>query len=46
MERSSVDTVYVALHLSLRMSRQMLPLMSMLGWKIGVSNLTVGADIG
>ena len=36
-------TEYAALHLSLRMSRQMLPWWSTLGWKHGVSKRTAGA---
>ena len=36
-------TEYAALHLSLRMSRQMLPWWSTFGWKHGVSKRTAGA---
>ena len=45
MERRTVRTSYKAVHLSLRMSRQMLPSESMLGWKQVVMKVTPGSCV-
>ena len=46
MLKRIVCTLYTADHSSLRMSRQMLPDMSMLGWYIGVIKMTCGGVYG
>lgn len=40
MQHHTFDTVSAGLHCSLRMSRQMLPLLLMLGWYTFVEKLT------
>lgn len=43
IESRIVRTSYNAVHLSFKMSKQMLPSESMLGWKQVVMNVTLGA---
>lgn len=46
MDSRMVRTLYAADQCSFRMSRQMLPALSTLGWKHGVSKHTSGASNG